>query len=102
MFSTVNDFVNSCTLKSWLVKTVSILLIAVSASFFAQLLLKKNELPVYVLADSCCMALAGIDCYYVFLGIISPIYLFDALVEILLLLLYYIFRKKYHYSNFKR
>ncbi|HET9745009.1 MAG TPA: hypothetical protein VFP97_04795 [Chitinophagaceae bacterium] len=69
----------------WLVKTVAVLLLCVCACFATSLLIKKDSPPVNVLAISCCIGFLIIDCYYSFNNIISDVYLFDAGVELILL-----------------
>jgi hypothetical protein len=69
----------------WLVKTVAILLVAISLSFLTALFSRSSLLPTVVLAASCCIALTAIDCYYALNGTISKIYVADAVVELILL-----------------
>ena len=70
----------------WLVKTVAVLLLCICTCFGACLLVKKSSMPVTVLAISCCIGLAIIDCYYVLTNVISEVYLADAAVELILLI----------------
>lgn len=72
----------------WLVKTVSILLLAVSFCFFAHLFIKTNRWPVIILAISCCISLAFIDFYYAGKQTISAIYFLDGIAQIMLLLVW--------------
>ena len=74
----------------WLVKTVAVLLMAISGCFIAQLVTKINPWPTAVLAIGCCMGLIFIDCYYALHGTISKIYLLDAVLEFLLLIMWVI------------
>ena len=67
----------------WLVKTVSVVLLAVGAGFIAQALVKSNPLPVVLLALTCSIGLCSIDIYYAFNNVISNIYLADAFLQIL-------------------
>ncbi|HXR84668.1 MAG TPA: hypothetical protein VN722_10185 [Hanamia sp.] len=69
----------------WLVKTVSLLLLAISFSFIANLFTKTHPLPVAILAIACCLFLAAIDFYYSTKKIISFIYAIDGIIEIILL-----------------
>jgi protein-S-isoprenylcysteine O-methyltransferase Ste14 len=69
----------------WLVKTVSVLLLAISFSFFTSLFVNKNEWPVIVLAAGCCIALALIDFYYSANGTISAVYSLDGIAQLILL-----------------
>ena len=66
----------------WLVKTVSVLLLAISFSFIAAFLFRLYNLSVITLATSCCVLLILIDCYYAANGTISKIYLLDAFLQI--------------------
>jgi hypothetical protein len=68
----------------WLVKTVSVLLIAISFSFMIYLYRRNDWLPPAVLAISCCIGLTIIDCFYSFNNTISAIYLGDAVVQFIL------------------
>ncbi len=80
----------------WLVKTVAVLLLAISISLFTSFLLKKINIPVITLAISCCLVLVFIDCYYVWNGTISKIYLLDAVAEGFLLILWAIIIVKHN------
>ncbi|HSV12297.1 MAG TPA: hypothetical protein VLI68_16075 [Hanamia sp.] len=70
----------------WLVKTVAVLLMSISFSFVAGLLVRSHWLPLAILAICCCISLAAIDFYYVHKNIISAIYLSDGIIHTLLLL----------------
>jgi hypothetical protein len=72
----------------WLVKTVAVLLVAISLCFITHLLFTGNRWPVSILAISCCLGFLFIDCYYSFNGVISSIYLLDAGAQIILLALW--------------
>ena len=74
----------------WLVKTVAVLLLAISISFVVALTRKEESKAVVTLAIVCCIVLIIIDCYYALNGTISKIYLLDALAEFLLLILWLI------------
>lgn len=80
----------------WLVKTVAVLLLAISISFIISLFLRKINIPVITLAISCCLVLLLIDCYYVWNGTITEIYLLDALAEGFLLILWVIVIAKHN------
>jgi hypothetical protein len=73
---------------TWLVKTVGALLLAMVLSFVSALFQKNAHWPTVILAAASCVALAFIDCYYVFNGTIWKVYLGDAVVEIVLLILW--------------
>ena len=66
----------------WLVKTVAVLLLAITASFIAALRYKSYHAPTVILAVTCCIALIFVDCVYVFNGTISKVYLADAIAEL--------------------
>jgi hypothetical protein len=70
----------------WLVKTVAVLLLAISFSFIASLKFRSYEVSVITLAVSCCLLLICIDCFYVWKGTISKVYLLDAVAELCLLI----------------
>ncbi|HEU4860108.1 MAG TPA: hypothetical protein VFT15_09745 [Chitinophagaceae bacterium] len=80
----------------WLVKTVAVLLLAISISFITSFFLRKINIPVITLAITCCLVLLFIDCYYVWNGTISEIYLLDALAEVFLLILWVIVIAKHN------
>ncbi len=80
----------------WLVKTVAVLLLAISISFITSFFLRKINIPVITLAITCCLVLLFIDCYYVWNGTISEIYLLDALAEVFLLILWVIVVAKHN------
>ena len=67
----------------WLVKTVSVVLLAIGISFIMQALRPGNPLPIMLLAILSSAGLATIDMYYAFRDVISPVYLADAVVEII-------------------
>ena len=70
----------------WLVKTVSVLLLAVSFCFITNLIIKTNRWPVIILAVCCCIFLAGIDIYYAGKHVISAIYFVDSFAQVILLI----------------
>ena len=80
----------------WLVKTVSVLLLAISFCFLAHLFIKANPWPAIILAACCCIFLAFIDFYYAGKQTISAVYFLDGIAQILLLLawLFVIFKIK--------
>jgi hypothetical protein len=75
---------------TWLVKTVAVVLLAITCCFITQLITKANPLPTAILAIACCVGLTYIDCYYALNGTISKIYLLDAVLEIIFLVLWLI------------
>ena len=67
----------------WLVKTLSIVLVAVGLTLLAHL--KHSEQPVYpaiVLGALTSVSLAFIDFYYTSKNVISFVYAFDGMIEI--------------------
>jgi hypothetical protein len=70
----------------WLVKTVAVLLLCICASLGTYFFIKKDFLPVNILAISCCMGFIIIDCYYSFSNVISDVYLVDAAIQLILLI----------------
>jgi len=70
----------------WLVKTISVLLVAISLPLFANLFIKTNRWPVIFLASSCSIFLAAIDFYYSGRHVISSVYSIDGIIQNLLFL----------------
>src|SRR4051812_15268030 len=65
----------------WLVKTVAVILLCISIGFIAAWYSSQISIPLIILAASLSAGLAAVDIYYVFSGVISAIYLGDALIE---------------------
>ena len=88
----IDSFMNITGPKTdiWLVKTVAVLLLAISFSFIVSLKFRSYNASVITLAMSCCLLLTFIDCFYVWNGTISRIYLLDAVAEICLLIFWII------------
>jgi hypothetical protein len=70
----------------WLVKTVSVLLLAVCNTLLAVLLLNNCNIYAGVLAMNVCCGFIIIEIHYVRKGTISPVYLLDAVVQLALLI----------------
>ena len=70
----------------WLVKTVSVLLVAIAICMLSALFVSGRSLPVIILAALCNIGLASIDFYYALHGVISNIYMLDGIAEIILLI----------------
>lgn len=66
----------------WLVKTVSVLLLAIAATLLTYIKVKSHPLPAIVLGGLTAFAMAGIDIYYHFAGVIRWVYLLDAAAEL--------------------
>src|SRR4051812_12998661 len=68
----------------WLVKTVAVLLLAISVSFIFNLFIHNTDHRTSItLATTCCIVLAMIDFYYSGKHIISPVYSIDGVVQLL-------------------
>jgi hypothetical protein len=72
----------------WLVMTVAGLILAVAAALLTAAIRKSVVFEIGVLALGAALALASIDLIYTFRGVISPIYLADAALEIPMILLW--------------
>lgn len=72
----------------WLVRTVAVLVLASGFVFLSSALRKNMAVEVLLLAILNGLRLAAIDLTYVAIGRISPIYLGDALIEIILCVAY--------------
>jgi hypothetical protein len=70
----------------WLVKTVGILLLVIGGVMLSAAIRKRISLEIGLLAITSALGLTFIDIYYVAIDRIWPVYLLDALAEILLIL----------------
>jgi hypothetical protein len=70
----------------WLVKTVGVLIAAIGLSLLIASWRREDSYAIAALGLGSAAALAGIDVVYVWLDVISPIYLADAAAEALLIL----------------
>ena len=70
----------------WLVKTFSLLMLCVAFTLFLFLFLKERSLSVIFLSLMIPAALAAADIYYSLNGVISKIYLLDAVINLTLLI----------------
>jgi hypothetical protein len=68
----------------WLVNTVGVLVTANAVVFLAAALRKQVSIDVAILAIASAAGLTAIDTVYVFRGTISPVYLVDAALEVVL------------------
>lgn len=68
----------------WLVRTVGILVAAIGAVLLLAWRRRRVEPEIGLLAAGSALGLAGIDLVYALAGVISPIYLADAVVELLI------------------
>jgi hypothetical protein len=69
----------------WLLKTVSVLLIAAGLTLLAAAYASDFGLPVLVLSITSATAMAAIDFYYAIRGTIRRVYLIDGMIEILII-----------------
>jgi hypothetical protein len=72
----------------WLLMTVSSLILAVAITLLVAAWRKTRELEIAILAMAAAAGLTTIDIVYVTRGVILPIYLLDAAIEIPLILLW--------------
>jgi hypothetical protein len=70
----------------WLVKTVSVLLVAIALSLLSGLIDGSYKLPVAVLGLCTSIAMAFIDFYYTINDTISKVYAADGVVEVLFMI----------------
>lgn len=70
----------------WLVKTFAWLILAIALTLLLTAYLQNFSVPIAVLAICSAAFLAGTEIFYVAKGIISSIYLMDAVIEILFVL----------------
>ena len=68
----------------WLVSTVGLLLAVVGIVLFCAGIRKKRNLEVFLLGLGSAASLASIEISHVYLKVISPIYLLDAFIEVVL------------------
>lgn len=70
----------------WLVKTVSVLLVAIALSLLSGLIDNSFKLPIAILGLSTSVAMAFIDFYYTITDTISKVYAIDGIIEILIMI----------------
>ena len=70
----------------WLLMTVSVLIVAVAVTLIVSAVRKTQAIELAVLAIAAAIGLTAIDIIYTARGIILPIYLLDAALEIPLIL----------------
>jgi hypothetical protein len=74
----------------WLVKMVGLLTVAISITLFTG---NKQDTTIKVLALSSALAYMSIDVYYYFNGPLRIVYLADAILELIIILLILIGKK---------
>ena len=89
-------FVTGPKTDLWLVETVGTLILFIGLGLLSAGLLKQVSLPIAIIAVGTSLGLIVIDITYVWLDVILPVYLLDALVECVLLISWsvYIYRAK--------
>jgi hypothetical protein len=70
----------------WLVMTAGVLITAISLALLTAAWRRSTQLEIAVLAIGSALGLTAIDVIYVWRGVIAPIYLVDAAIEIPLIL----------------
>lgn len=68
----------------WLVKTVGVLVLAIGVGLLASVSQQRISFPLAIIAMETTLSLILIDAFYVWEGVISPVYLLDALLELIL------------------
>lgn len=72
----------------WLVKTVGVLITVIGTGLLMAAAIKQVNLPVMFIAGFAAIGLMFIDVIYVSINVIPPVYLLDALAELILFLLW--------------
>ena len=72
----------------WLVKTVSVVLLAIAATLITYLFIQGDPLPAMVLGLLTSAGLATIDFYYSGRKVISPVYALDGIAEVVFALVW--------------
>lgn len=80
----------------WLVETVGIVLAAVGIVLFSAGINRRINQETFLLATLCAAGLAYVDIYYASIDRILDVYLLDAVAEIILIVLWFIFFPKEH------
>lgn len=80
----VNSFMEVTGYRTdlWLVKTVSVLTVAIAIAFIVDLWSKESSTAIAILSVIAAMGFLGIDLYYCLTDEIHPIYLVDAVVQL--------------------
>lgn len=79
----------------WLVKTVGILIIVIGLALFSAGINRRVNEETFLLAVGSAAGLATVDIYYVLINRIWEVYLLDAVVEVVLVLLWVILFSRY-------
>ncbi len=79
----------------WLVKTVGALLLPIATCLYMHVFIQTDHRPVIALGSLAALAFICIDFYYALTDVISDIYLADAFLEIIFLMLWvYVMARK--------
>lgn len=74
----------------WLVRTVGMLIFFIGTGIFTAGIRKQVNISNIIIAAGAAFGLMVVDVTYVWLDVISPIYLLDAVVELILVILWII------------
>lgn len=72
----------------WLVKTVSVLVLAISFYLFMNLKASRQDPAFYALVLPCTFGIAAVEIFYVVSRVISLIYILDAAIQFFFFLCY--------------
>lgn len=72
----------------WLVRTVGMLILFIGSGLLVAGIKKQVSLSIIIIASGAAFGLFIIDVTYVFMNVISPVYLLDAVVELIILCLW--------------
>lgn len=75
----------------WLVKTVGVLVLIIGIGLIGAGIKRRISFPLAFIAAGSALGLFFIDVTYVWQGVISPIYLLDAVLEIVLVISWFIY-----------
>ncbi|MGE3975418.1 MAG: hypothetical protein AB7F59_12915 [Bdellovibrionales bacterium] len=84
---------------TWLVHTVSWLILAIAFTLFSAATTRSITFPIAVLGIFSSSFLAGVDIYFSMSGVIRKVYLLDAVVEFFILFGWIFFFSKSHFQN---
>lgn len=73
---------------TWLVKTVSTVLLAIAVTLISFIYVRTDPLPAIILGFFTSAGLAAIDFYYSGRGVISPVYALDGIAEVIFALVW--------------
>jgi hypothetical protein len=87
-------FVTGPKTDRWLVETVGVLVLVIGFGLLVAAYQKRISFPISIIAIGASLGLILIDVIYVWALVISPVYLLDAVIELVLLFgwFFYIFK----------